>query len=82
MIRSYPPLVAGEPETADHWVYTARASALIRDPLTVGRIVLQRERGQADGGDSEDPRLAGRVALARPDQLARALHAARTAQPA
>lgn len=82
MIRSYPPLVGGVPDATDHWVYTARASALIRDPLTVGRMVLQRERGQADGEDCGDPRLAGRVALARPDQLARALRAARTAQPA
>ncbi|MBB5867441.1 acyl-CoA reductase-like NAD-dependent aldehyde dehydrogenase [Allocatelliglobosispora scoriae] len=77
-MKSYGVLVGGHGREGKGWAYVARTSALLADPLTVGRLTLNRER---DGGDEDDERLAGRVAVATAEQVAEALRAARAAQP-
>ncbi|WP_161624981.1 aldehyde dehydrogenase family protein [Streptomyces spectabilis] len=69
----------GHEQAGDGWVYVPAVSALLQDPEGVWGLKAALEAGQDVEAGEE---MVGRVAVASPDQVARVLRQARTAQSA
>lgn len=78
-MRNYPSLINGCDVTHEKWLHVIRASAMLRDEISA--LKLKRALDKGTLADTDDPRVAGRVGLSSPAQVAAASVAARRAQP-
>ncbi|HEX3614174.1 MAG TPA: aldehyde dehydrogenase family protein [Sporichthyaceae bacterium] len=76
---TYPSVIAGHDATHDKWLHVVRAGALLREEIPALKLKRKLDRGVIT--DTDDPRVAGRVGLSTPEQVAAASVAARRAQP-
>lgn len=78
-MRSFPSYVAGKDVESTRHVYGISARAVLTD--TFDSLALKRRLEAGQGGDENDPRIAGRCALADPQTVRQALAAAADAAP-
>ena len=78
-MRNYPSYVAGKDVDSARYVYGITARAVLED--TFDSLALKRRLESGQGGAEDDPRIAGRCALADAQTMQQALAAAAAAAP-
>jgi acyl-CoA reductase-like NAD-dependent aldehyde dehydrogenase len=77
-VESLASLINGENAEHDKWIYSLRASAMLRDEIGTLRLKRALDRGMLDG--CNDDRVAGRVGISTSEQISQATEAAKNAQ--